>query len=337
MKRKRSIPKGRPKTLAATPSAQPSHKESPLLLLPQELRDLVLRNLLYSAEPLGAKGNVDHNLFHKRQSERNFTFYPAILRVCRQVYDEGYEILYHHNIATASIIVWHDDSSLVVKILDDLWPIAVSDVAIAGRFTRWDVTLKLNLEFPEDVSDSIYWFLIDNLRPIPNLDVLKVRLKLWDMEDIYKPESNVTFDNHQDFDDIAEQVFRPFSILRVRQVEFVDTQGRPIRTTLSLARLMMSDSPPPISLHDLFIILDEFLENSLTEQSYRVVKARLPALEIARDYYDVDAFCIALRSMLAYLTHFRGLVPPKHLVEFAQGFAPGATDMRRITDCANET
>ncbi|MCJ1466851.1 hypothetical protein MMC07_005472 [Pseudocyphellaria aurata] len=332
MKRKRSIAnQGRPQTRAATRSAQTSHKPFQLLLLPRELRILILRNLLYSAEPLGrAKGIPNRNLFHKRQSSRNFTFYPAILRVCRQVYNEGYEILYRHNIATASITSWHDDSTAVVMFLDDiLLPLYIDEIAIAGHFSRWDVTLRVNLDVPKDVTDTIYYTIFDYLRPNPNLDVLTVRLK--PLDDPYNLGSSVAFDNSQDLEELAEQVFRPFSTLRVRQVEFVDEQGHSIRTTLSLARLMMSDSPPPITLHELWTILAKFLQNSLTEKSYRVMKARLHPLRIARDFYDVDAFYFALRPILSYLC-IRGLVPPKQVAEFAQGSAP----MGWITDRVDE-
>jgi len=53
---------------------------------------------------------------------------------------------------------------------------------------------------------------------------------------------------------------------------------------------MMSDTaPPPITLHELFDDLISFLDDSLTEQSFKVVKAtRLALLELACSQYDVD-------------------------------------------------
>lgn len=96
---------------------------------------------------------------------------------------------------------------------------------------------------------------------------------------------------------------------------------------------MMSDTaPPPMMLHELFDDLISFLDGSLTEQSCKVVKARLAPLELACDQYDVDASRSTLRSLLAYLNYFRALVPPQHLVEFAQDSAPAMTDMGKTPD-----
>ena len=50
----------------------------------------------------------------------------------------------------------------------------------------------------------------------------------------------------------------------------------------------MSDVPPPMTLHRMFNDLDHFLDNLLSEQSRRVVKARLAPLRVACDQYDVD-------------------------------------------------
>lgn len=100
---------------------------------------------------------------------------------------------------------------------------------------------------------------------------------------------------------IAEQLFRPYPTLQVTG------QAR------------------------LFNDLNSFLDESLTEQSCTIVKARPSPLETACHEYDVDAFRSAPRPYLACLSDFRGLVPPKHLVDFAQVSAPAGTDMRRIT------
>ena len=79
----------------------------------------------------------------------------------------------------------------------------------------------------------------------------------------------------------------------------------------------MSDTaPPPITLHKLFDDLISFLDDSFTEQSCKMVKAHLAPLELACDQYDVDAFRFTLQVLLAYLSHFRALVPPQHIVEF---------------------
>ena len=332
MKRKRSSTptQNRYNTSSTTRLEQTSHKGCPLLQLPRELRIRILQNLLYSSEPLGKKSDNNHKHISERRFKKTFKIYPAILVVCRQVYDQGYEILYRQNTATAIITLWHDDECSIVTCLDDLLPLHDLGVAFAQRFTNWDVTVKLNIEIPKDVPDTIFRFISDILREIPNLNKLKVRLELWD-EDLFDPGSHVTFADPRDFNDIAEQIFRPFSTIRVRQAEFVDKLGCPISTTLSLSRLMMSESPPPMTLHRLFNDLSLFIDDSLSEQSRRVVKARLVPLEVACDQYDVDAFRSTLRSLLAYLNCFRDLVPPHHLVEFAQGSSSAATDMGRIT------
>jgi len=116
---------------------------------------------------------------------------------------------------------------------------------------------------------------------------------------------------------------------------FVDKQGCLIHAAKSLSELMMSDTaPPPITLHELFDDLISFLDDSLTEQSFKVVKAtRLALLELACSQYDVDAFRSILRLLLEYLNCFRALVPPRHLVEFAQESAPAVIDMGKIPDC----
>jgi hypothetical protein len=334
MKRKRSLTltQSRCNTSSTTRLEQSSHKVCPLLQLPCELRFRILQNLLYSSKPLGKKSDDNPKRIYGRRFRKNFKFYPAILAVCRQVYAEGYEILYRQNTATATMMLWDDDECSSVTCLKDLIPLHGLGVVICQRFTNWDVTVKLNIiKIPKDATDTIIRFTSDILREIPNLNKVKVRLELWKYRDLYDPESHVTFADPRDFGDIAEQIFRPFSTIRVRQAEFIDKLGYPIRTTLPLSRLMMSESPPPMTLHRLFNDLSLFIDGSLSGQSRRVVKARLVPLQIACDQYDVDAFCFTLRSLLAYLSCVRDLVPPHHLVEFAQGSLCATTNMGRIT------
>ena len=102
----------------------------------------------------------------------------------------------------------------------------------SNRFTKWDVTVKLNINIPKDATNAIFDFVSGSLRPIPNLNKLKVQLNLWDYPERRK---FITFANPHDFDDIAEQILRPFSTIRVKQVDFVDKQGYPIRAALSLS------------------------------------------------------------------------------------------------------
>ena len=278
MKRKRSSTptQNRCNIPPATRSVQTSYNGCTLLQLPRELRVRILQNLLYSSELLGKNSDDSHKHISVRHFKKTFTFYPAILRVCRQVHYEGYEILYRQNTAKAAIILWSDGESSTVECLDDFIPLPDLGVTIAHSFIKWDVTVKLNTKIPKNVPDKIFTFISDILSVIPNLNKLKVRLELWDHRDLFDPESHIIFADPHDFDDIAEQIFRPFSSIRVRQVEFVDKREYPIRTTLPLSRLMMSDIPPPMTLHRLFNDLDLFLDNSLSEQSRRVVKARWP-------------------------------------------------------------
>ncbi len=243
-------------------------------------------------------------------NKRTFAFYPAILCVSQQVLNEGYEILYHQNTATATISLDSDDERSTVECLDNLIPF---DGLIACRFTTWNVTIKLNIQPSKYATNMIFDFVSRVLRANPNLNKLKVQLKLWDYPERRK---FITFPNPHDFDDIAERILRPFSIIRIKQADFVDKQG--IRAALSLSKLMMSDTPPPpITLHELFNYLISFLHDSLPEQSFGVVKARLALLELARSQYDVDAFRSILRLLLEYLNCSRDLVLPRHLVEFA--------------------
>ena len=332
-KRSSTLTQNHCNTPSATRSVQTSLKGCPLLQLPHELRVLILQQLLYSPEPLGKKSDDNHEHISQRHFKKTFTFYPAILRVCRQVYKEGYEVLYYRNTAKATIILCFNDEHSIVECLDNIIPLHDLRAAIAHRFINWDVTVKLNIEFPKDMPDTMFRFTSNILRAVSSLNKLKVRLELWDNEDLHDPESHVTFADPQDFDDIAEQIFRPFSIIRVRQVEFIDKREYPIRTTLSLSRLMMGNIPPPMTLHRLFNDIDLFLDESLSEQSRKVVKARLAPLELACDQYDVDAFRSTLRSFLTYLGYFRGLVPPQHLIEFAQNSATIETGMGKISDC----
>ncbi|KAK3167985.1 hypothetical protein OEA41_004431 [Lepraria neglecta] len=269
-----------------------------------------------------------------RPNKRTFTFYPAILCVSQQVHNEGYEILYRQNTATATINLDPEDEYSTVECLDNLIPPDNLGAAIACRFTKWEVTVKLNINVPKDATNIIFDFVSGILRAIPNMNKLKVQLNLWDY-----PERRelITFANPYDFDDIAEQIFRPFSTIRVRQAEFVDKSGYPIRSALSLSRLMMSDTAPPaITLHELFNDLSLFLDDSLSKQSRRVVNARLVPLEVACDQYDVDTFRSTLRSLLAYFSYFRGLVAPQHLVKFAQDSASAETGNGRIPDCPKD-
>ena len=103
--------------------------------------------------------------------------------------------------------------------LDNLIPFDDLGVAIACRFTKWDVSVKLNINIPEDATNIIFDFVSGVLRAIPTLNKLKVQLNLWDHPERRK------FTNPHGFDDIAEQIFRPFSSIRVKQADFVDKQG----------------------------------------------------------------------------------------------------------------
>ena len=327
MKRKRSS------TPPTRRSVQASHKGCTLLQLPRELRVQILQYLLYSPEPLGKKCDDNHGHISERRLQNTFTFYPAILRVCRQVYTDGYEILYCQNIASANILLCYDDECSSVDLLDGISPYRLGGT-ISHRFLKWDISVKLHIEIPKGVPDKIFDFVSDILYVIPNLKHLKVRLEFYSED--HDPESHITFADPLDFDDIAEQIFRPFSTIRVRRAEFVDKQGNPIRTTLSLSGLMMSDTPPPMKLHSLFDDLERFLDDSLTAQSRKVFEARLNPLELACRQYDVDAFRSTLRSLLPYLSQFRGLVPPQHLIEFAQDSASVETGMGKISDCPKD-
>ncbi|MCJ1422468.1 hypothetical protein MMC29_000348 [Sticta canariensis] len=287
---------------------------------------MILRYLLYSAEPLIA--------YTKR---RLFKFYPAILRVCRKIYDEGYEILYHQKTAEATIA--EDDKMSLLGHIRRRATLVNAVLRAVRRFTKWSITVKLLKCFeehmPDRIRDNISFFIEEILLPIRNLE-LKGRIELKDYDEVKGVylASNVGFANHLDFDDIAEQLFRLFSALRVKKADFVDQQGHPICSTLSLSRLMMSDKlrPSNFTLYELYADLNDFLEEELSEQSHRVVKARLHPLELARNQYDVDLFRSVLRPLLDYLIYYRGLIPPQHLARFAQDMAIIATDMGRITE-----
>lgn len=189
---------------------QTSHKECPLLQLPSELQVRILQHLLYSPEPLGMKfvGNAIWKRLLVRPNKRTFTLYPAILCVCQQVRNKWYEILYRQNTATATINLDPEGERSTIECLDNLIPFDDLGAAIARRFTKWDVIVRLNINIPEDAAKIIFEFVSGILRAIPNLNKLKVQLDL-----CAYPErrESITFANPQDFDDIAEQIFREAS------------------------------------------------------------------------------------------------------------------------------
>ena len=118
------------------------------------------------------------------------------------------------------------------------------------------------MNVPKAATSIIFDFVSSILRAIPNLTKLKVQLNLWDTE----PRKFIIFANSHDFDDITEQFFRPFSIVRVKQADFIDKQGYLIGAVMSLSKLITSDAaPPPFTLHELFDDLISFLDDSLTE------------------------------------------------------------------------
>ena len=241
----------------------------------------------------------------------------------RQVYNEGYEILYCQNTAKTTIDVDPYDTCSTIKCLGRFLPLDDSGTAIACRFIKWDVSVKLNINTPGSATTLTFKFVSGILRAVPKLNKLMVQLNLWKYADC--PGFIASADPH-DLDDIMEQILRPFSIIRVRQVDFIDKEGHSISAASSLSTLMMSDtSPSPIMLHELYDDLISFLCNSLAEQSWRAIKIRLKPLEIARDQDDVNVFRSTLRSFLIYLSQFRALVPPQHIVEFAQDSASAET------------
>lgn len=341
MKRKRSSTQSQPHsntfsiTKRVTRSTTPSLKKCSLLQLPPEVRARILQHLLYSAEPLGRKSGVPVSMNRSityRFNEKSFTLYPAILRVCRQIYEEGKDILYRQNTAKATLS-WRNERLLFppssMSCLHNILPLGSHDFELTRRFTKWDVTVEVYLDCPRTVRFMVANFIFGILCTIPNLHELKVRL-LW-----YGMGNQIQIGNHQDFDDVAEQLFRPFSKLRVRKVDFVDKDGRPIRTMESLSRLMMSDTPPH-DLHGLLNNLYFFIDHSIAAPSRPMVKSHTFLLTAARNEYDVEAFRFALRQFLAYLRHFRGLEPPEHILEFAQDSVSAATNMGRIIDCPKD-
>ena len=299
--------------------------------LPREVRTQILKYLLYSPEPL-RKESFDSQTDESRNEiyvDPTFKFYPSILGVCRQLYLEGGNILYFQNIATATVTVWGSSDCVPFRYLDGV--ISEYSEKILRRFTRWDILVRVQFEDLETEIDTISKFVTETLSKIPNLTRLWVRLLIWGPQDELESDDAYPFhfDNPRDLDDIAEQIFRPFSILRVKQAEFTDDEGKPLYSTLPLSRLMMSDHPSSVTLYKLISDLRYFLVDSLSETSLKILNPRLALLRIARDQYDVPAFRFALRSILTYLISFRGLTPPSHLVAYVQDSTPAEIEWKK--------
>ena len=74
-------------------------KRSPLMELPAEIRIKVLAEILSQQKPLKVM-RVDYDRGNAICSREvgTFSFYPAVLLVCRAIYEEGVAILYSNTI-----------------------------------------------------------------------------------------------------------------------------------------------------------------------------------------------------------------------------------------------
>jgi hypothetical protein len=102
----RKLKKGGPPLFR--PGRRPK-KHFPLLDSPREIRESVLRELLYSSEPLKYR-DAEHVVIRHDQlsrittNKRNYNLYPEILRTCKQLHEEGTPIL--HRLNTVGIDIW---------------------------------------------------------------------------------------------------------------------------------------------------------------------------------------------------------------------------------------
>ena len=72
----------------------------PILNVVWEIRDKILRELLWHPTPLRIRPGVpkkDNYRCYKRTGRRDYEVFPQILRTCKQLYDEGRAILWHAN------------------------------------------------------------------------------------------------------------------------------------------------------------------------------------------------------------------------------------------------
>lgn len=295
----------------------PQNRKSSLLELPYELRDNILRNLLYSPQPLEDKLGV-HNEESVKSGSRNYKsydFYPAILRASKQLYREGREILYHKNTAKA-FIVW-DDVRVNGYIMSITSHISRNDrQEVFRRFARWDITFIIPEKIPKFPAGAPIVFILSVFRHNLNVINIKVRLQLWTGS---KDKKYVDFAHSVDLEDLAEQVLRPFAAIRVKQIDFVDGHGRHIEAANGLSRLIISETTAPrVTIYEVWDEMGHFIKHSFAETSKNVVLARYNAVTAALNRWDVNAFRFALREFINYLRHVRGLVPPQHLIDFAK-------------------
>lgn len=135
-----------------TPTTHQTTRMS-LMTLPSEVRLKILRHLLCNDEPIHAHGYFRQTNrtgpWYGRQSERrNFSFYPVVLRLNRQLYEEGIQLLYHHNsmdilVTPSSVSIFDHDFNLESQIGNRAWRAHQKHF---DRFSHLDIKIVLTPE-----------------------------------------------------------------------------------------------------------------------------------------------------------------------------------------------
>ena len=298
-----------------------------MLRLPFELRNQILTYLLYSSEPLGKEvGRFQYQYeIHLQYSgfHHAYKIYPSILAVCRQIYEEGYEILYHQNTAYADIRSRHIYSRVLTRRLTrrDLHPMYLTDadhkdnvdLAIVRRFTKWKICIMAEAEQPSQICSSISQLVREILYEVQNLDKLKVQLDVLPVPPMCADEDAWIGRQPPSFDEVAYKVLQPFEDVRVREAEFVNHHGHPIDSAFSLRQLITYNFPLSDFLKEINLYINKLVD--VEEHMYEM--PCLVRLKTSCDQHDVSTFRRALLEVLEWLIYDLKLDPPQHLRDFA--------------------
>lgn len=252
-------------------SSRRSRKCFRLLDLPREIRDGILRELLYSPHPLRYRDAENANIYadtFTQQSKQSFAFYPEILRTCKQLYMEGAPILQNAN--TIGLNYWLGYHPLMYvscmgrkPVRGCSWGTLFGDGRQKVCQTSKSMSIVIHLEVPELITEETAWELrLFTHELCESLMDHKEELAKSRLEIVWTgPKQPVDQDNP-----IGQKLLDGFALLRPKEVII---KGFPQDYTASLEKSMLSAEPAEnlFAMRDALIM---YLEPTYSEYYYEL-------------------------------------------------------------------
>jgi hypothetical protein len=275
---------------------QPPKKKFPLMKLPAEIRLKILRELLWHPQPLARETREISNLppfvpylaLPMRTQPRsyvveqtNYSFYPAILAVCRQLNEEGSPVLYEEN--TVDVTVYYDPLQYEFYRCDWMGyssALASTSKSLSLRARKLRITVQVRS--PKHVtSKTMRRFvreLVKVLQANPQWCNLDVRLE----DHVPDQMRDELLSDEEDEIQLDQEILRPFNLLR--RIQHVNFTGVSPQFAARLSNLVKSDCPV-IDLPKMYDSLEDYFNTCVSDE----LREEFPDeyLDLAEDAMDV--------------------------------------------------